>query len=533
MAYIPLRNIGRGGLVPDMNPYDVDLTQFPSGNNVAFENGNIGKTLGYQDVGITIPNKPVAVSGFISGGYNSIIIGTANKIYNYNGASVSDVTGSSGTYTNTDRWQVEQMGSGVIFNNGSDVPKYINKVNLQGGNNFSDLTNWPSNVVTQSVKPYKSFLILAGYNEGSNIYKTRVKWSDEFDPTGVPASYTTSATNLSGFNELGGENGDLKDQLTLGNTNILYAENGVYAMDFIGAPLVFSFRELFSDQGIINRGACAAFAGKHLVVGTGDIYVHDGNSKKSIADLKVRNEFYKTLNDANSVFCFSDPRRSEVSICYADKYATKDPTDSKYSPNRCLVYNWTNESFTFKDIPNLRSLANADILRQGTSTGTWGDTSSSFQSATWGDTTAWWSNSSLEDVAAEIGVFAVNHTESKLQRMTYSTGFNGSAFEAALETSKIDLDSVLGTSNSTIKHIRGIMPQIKGSGTIDISVGVSDTPSDAVSWGAEKTFNIDTDNKIDVRLSGRYLAFKFCSNSSTDVWSISGMDIDVQEVSKR
>ena len=47
MAYIPLRNIGVGGLVPDKNPYDADLTAFPTGDNVSFENGKLGKTLGY------------------------------------------------------------------------------------------------------------------------------------------------------------------------------------------------------------------------------------------------------------------------------------------------------------------------------------------------------------------------------------------------------------------------------------------------------------------------------------------------------
>ena len=531
MAYIPLRNIGVGGLVPDKNPYDADLTAFPTGDNVSFENGKLGKTLGYEDVGITIPYSPVAVSGFISGGYNSIVIGTANKIYNYNGSTVRDVTGSSGTYSNTTRWQSAQMGSGIVFNNGADIPKYINKTNLSGSGLFADITNWPTTLNTKSVKPYKSFLVLAGYSESSSAYKTRVRWSDEFDPSGVPQSYDpTVATNLAGFNELGGENGDLKDQLSLGNTNILYAENGVYAMDFIGAPLVFSFRELFSDQGIINRGACADFDGKHLVVGTSDIYVHDGNTKRSVADLKVRNEFYKTLNDAKSVFCHSNPINSEIWICFADKYATKDASDVSYSPNRCLVYNWTNDAFTFKDLPNTRDMCQADILSQGADTGTWGDTA---LNTSWNSDTTWWSNSSLEDVASEMGLFSVNHTGKKLQRMNYTTGFNGSPFDAKLETTKIDLDNVLGTSNSTIKHIRGVLPQIKGSGVVLITVGVSDTPNDAVSWGYSKAYNIETDYKIDVRLSGRYLAFKFSSYSATDAWSISGMDIDVQEVASR
>ena len=136
MPYIPLRNIGKGGLVPDQAPYDVELTQFPDGDNVSFNNGVIGKTLGHVDEGITIPNKPVAVTGYFNTGFNNIFIGTRNNIYRFNGTTVSDVTGSSGTYSNTSRWQIEQMGSGLFFNNGSDVPKYINQTTLSSNGTF-------------------------------------------------------------------------------------------------------------------------------------------------------------------------------------------------------------------------------------------------------------------------------------------------------------------------------------------------------------------------------------------------------------
>ena len=42
-------------------------------------------------------------------------------------------------------------------------------------------------------------------------------------------------------------------------------------MTFIGAPLVFAFREIFNDDGIINRSAVAGFSAS-TVVGQNDIY---------------------------------------------------------------------------------------------------------------------------------------------------------------------------------------------------------------------------------------------------------------------
>ncbi len=530
MPYIPLRNIGKGGLVPDQAPYDVELTQFPNGDNVSFQNGVIGKTLGHVDEGITIPNKPVSIAGYFKSGINNIFIGTKNNIYRFNGTSITDVTGSSGTYSNSTRWQTDQMGSGIFFNNGSDVPKYINQATLSSNGTFSDIANWPSNVSTECLKPYKSFLVMAGYAESSNTYSTRVRWSDEFDPSGVPQSYdVTSTTNLAGFNELGGENGELVDQLTLGNTQMLYAERGVYAMDFIGAPLVFSFREIFSDQGIINRGACAVFEGKHLVVGSSDIYVHDGNSKKSLANLKVKDYFYKTLEDATSVYCEAVPERSEVWINYADKYSYVDASDGKHSPNKCLIYNWDNDAFTFTDIPNARDMAHADVMSLGATEGNWG----SGDLLTWDTSTDWWSNSSLLEEAKEKALFAVDHTNSKLLRMGTSRSFSGLPISCFIESTKIDLDSVMGTSNNTIKQINGVMPQMEGSGAVTVSIGISDTPSSPVNWIEVRDFNIETDYKIDVRASARYLAFRVDSSNSADFWNLTGLDVDIREVASR
>ncbi|QDP52901.1 MAG: hypothetical protein Unbinned4512contig1001_39 [Prokaryotic dsDNA virus sp.] len=530
MPYIPLRKIGAGGLVPDQNAYDVELTQFENGNNVAFENGVIGKSLGETDVGITIPTKPVAVAGFFDAGANNIFIGARNDIYRYNGSSVTTVTRSAGAYSNSTRWQTEQIGSGMIFNNGSDVPQYISESVISANGNFADLTNWPSALRTESVKPYKSFLVMTGYTESGNTYKTRVRWSDEFDPSTVPDDYdTTSATTLAGFTELGGENGDLLDQLTLGNTHIIYAERGVYAMDFIGAPFVFSFRELFSDEGIISKGACASWEGKHLVVGENDIYVHDGSTKKSVADLRVRNEFYKSLIDTESVFCKSVPSRSEVWIFYAVQGADQDATDTKYSPNKCLIYNWTNNAFTFRDITNLRDANHADTMPQGGTDGTW----SSGDLLNYDASTEWWSNSSFGAEASELGFFAVDHTNSKLLLLNNSRGFAGSNINSFVETTKVDLDNVLGTANNNIKQINGIMPQMKGEGNVVISVGFSNTPTDSTTWSQIKTYNLQSDHKIDVRISGRYLALRFESNENTNYWTLSGLDIDVKEVASR
>jgi len=518
MPYIPLRQIGAGGIVTDQNPYDLELTQFPNGNNVAFHAGRIGKALGHS-VEQSLSFQPTHSHGWVYEGNDTVVIGSLNKLYRYNGSTVTNVTKTSDAtnYSNSPRWQSEQLGTAMMFNNGSDVPQYM----LPNGTRFADLPNWPSGVTTKCLKPYRSFLVMAGYETSSAENYYTVRWSDEYDPAGVPSDYNiASTTNLAGENRLSGNNGELIDQLTLNNSQIIYAERGVFAMDFIGAPLVFSFREVFSDDGIINRGACASFLNQHLVVGNNDIYIHDGNQKQSIVDKRVRKTFFNDIKDKRSVFCQTINDRSEVWICYADN----DAVNSE-SANRALVYNWTQNAFTFIDLPNIRSLTLSEKMNTA---GGYDDTSE-----TWSSTSLYWSSASQNTQASSLQLFSAGYQDSKLYLMNDSHGANGSPLTAHLEATKIDLDSVLGKATNTIKQINGIMPQIEGQGTVDISVGVSSAPQDGISWKTTKTYDIENDHKIDVRASGRYFALRVESASNSDYWRLTGLDIDVQEVASR
>ena len=518
MPYIPLRKIGAGGIVTDQDPYDLELTQFPSGNNVTFHSGRIGKALGHS-VRESLSFQPTHVEGWLYSGSNTLVIGSLNKLYRFDGTTVTNVTKTSDAtnYSNSPRWQGAQLGTAMLMNNGAEAPQYM----LPSQTRFSDLPSWPSQLVTQCIKPFSSFLVMVGYELGSTKKPYTVRWSDEYDPSGIPGSYDiTSTTNLAGENVLGGNNGELVDQLTLNNSNILYAERGVFAMDFIGGTLVFAFRELFSDDGILNRGAVASIPNSHVVVGQNDIYIHDGSSKRSLVDNKVRRTFFNDLADTRSVFCQTIPDSAEIYICYADQ----DAVDSQ-SANRALVYNYAQDAFTFIDLPNVRALTVAD--RMDTS-GNWSNSA-----ATWNQSSDYWSNVSLGTEANNIRVFGACYSDSKVRILKDTNGLSGSNMNAFVEATKIDLDQVLGKSTRNIKQLAGIMPQMEGTGTVRIEVGISDSPQDGIRWQVDKNFNVESDHKVDFRTSGRYFALRISSESASDFWRLTGLDIDIQEVASR
>jgi hypothetical protein len=544
MAFVPLRSVGAGGLVPDQQPYDVELTQFPRGNNVQFFSGRIGKSLGYVEA-VSLPEiaaglsvdftaesyasqtftspsaRPTHVNGWFVNGDDSVIIGTENALYRYNGTTTVDVTASAypNGYSPSPRWQSSQIGLGFLANNGSDIPQYMDPT----GSRFANLPNWPAALRSESIRPFQSFLVMTGYVDGATEYPYTVRWSDEFDPTTVPSSWDiTSTTNLAGENVVGGRFGRLVDSLPLAGTNVIYAERGSYAMSFIGAPLVFAFRELFDDGGLINRGAVVAFENGHFVVGRDDIYVHDGSSKQSVASKRVKSTFYRDIADARSVFVAYDQRRSEIWICYADKNASNSE-----NANKALVWSVSSNAWTFRDLPEIRSLCEGPAVGLSASS-SWDSLDVSWDS--WSDL---WSDIGAGTLAENTRFFAAGHGDSKLYAMNETFGADGSGFSSFLESTKIDLDQVFQRSTNGVLQIQRILPQMEGAGVVTFKIGSSDSPQGPVVWKTTKSFNVETDYKIDARVTGRYLALRVESSDANGYWTISGLDIDVAEVAER
>ena len=522
MAFVPLRNVGAGGLVPDRQPYDLEPAQFASGQNVQFFSGRIGKSRGYVQAA-SLAFQPTHVAPWFVEGSNSVIIGANNALYRYSGSSPVDVTASAYTsgYANSPQWQMNQIGAGFLANNGFDKPQYM----APSGTRFADIANWPSGISTHSLRPFLSFLVMCGYTDGSTEYPYTVRWGDEFDPTGVPGSYDiTSTTNLAGENVLGGRFGKLIDSLPLAGTNIIYAERGTYAMSFIGAPLVFAFRELFDDDGIINLGAVCAFENRHFVVGRDDIYVHDGSTKESVASQRVKDTFFGDLADTRSVFVIHEPIGNEIWVCYADK----NSPDSR-TANRAWVWNYSNNAWTTRNLPGLRGMAVGPNIGGGDGdNGQWDSLSVS-----WDSYSALWSEIGVSAEARATRLFGAGHRDSKLYAHNETFGASGSAYTAFLEAPKIDLDAVLQRATQTKLQILRILPQVEGTGTLTVRVGSSDSPQGPVSWKTSKNFNIETDYKVDTRVTGRYLALRLESADVNGYWTIGGLDIDVAEVAER
>ena len=520
MAMVPLRNIGAGGLVPDQKPYDVELTQFAAGNNVQFHSGRIGKSYGYVTAQ-SVSFQPTHIKGWPVESDDSLLIGSTSRLYRLKNGTVSDATATAytGGYSTSPRWQTDQIGTAMLANNGADIPQYMASVATK----FINLPNWPTLLRTNALRPFLSFLVMVGYTDGSTEYPYTVRWSDEFDATTYPSSYDiTLTTNLAGENILGGRFGKLIDSLPLGGNNVIYAETGAHLMQFIGAPLVFAFRELFDDGGIITPGAACVYENRHFVVGRDDIYVHDGSSKQSIIDKRIKEAFFSELGDTRSVTVTADPESTEIWVCFADKNTTDTRT-----ANRAWVWNWVNNAWTARDVPNIRAMAIGPDV-SSTASATWDGLDTS-----WDNWSALWSDIGATANARATRLYTAGYLGSKIFAHNESYAADGTPFTAYLESSKIDLDAVLQRPTERVLQVVRIVPQIAGVGQVVFKIGSSKSPQSPVVWKNTKTFNIETDYKVDTRVTGRYLAIRIESASTAGNWQISGFDINVDEVAER
>ena len=140
-------------------------------------------------------------------------------------------------------------------------------------------------------------------------------------------------------------------------------------MTFVGV-LSCSQKKLFSDTGLINENCAVEVEKKHYCFTRDDIIVHDGVSKKSIADERVKNFIFGGLNVNNSDVCYvtHDEGQNLIYFCYqsGDEFASF-PNANRC--NRAAVYNYRADSWSMMDLPNTSAGTNrqpqlGDHIRQ-------------------------------------------------------------------------------------------------------------------------------------------------------------------------
>ena len=537
MAILPIRDLGSVGVITDVAGYNIPLNAYTTGINVRFDEGKVQRGPIFRKVKDSLSFTPRFSYGIVpSTGFDSVVMLSDNwGIYEYAAGTVSNRSGSISGNSDPRPYTATSLADVTYLNRKDRVPVY----RLPTQTNFADLPNWPSNFRAGALRSYGDQLIALNMTEGSNNFPTRVRFSNLTQANSVPDSWDeTDTTKSAGFNDLVQIKTEIKDGATLGTNFIIYASDQVWLMEFVGGTFIFNFRKLFTDAGIINQNCVVEVEGKHYVFGPFDIYVHDGTSKQSICDERVKNFIFGALNNADADRCFvqHNPTLNEIYFCYksGDQYVGFPNADRC---NRAAVYNYRNDSWSFMDLPNVSSGTVANVNSVATYA-----TSATTYALTGG--TYYQQEDSFDRHTLMIGESQSTDgiTSNKLYGIDLSDA-GQIAFQLDTEATKpillerigVDLDEAgLGASQYVV--CTRIYPQADTRNstetTLNYEFGASDVPSAIPTYGSSVTFDISTDHKIDSRAAGRYLSYKVTSSHNAD-FQLSGFDLEVTATGRR
>ena len=134
--------------------------------------------------------------------------------------------------------------------------------------------------------------------EGTTTFPNRVRVSNLVTANSVPDSWNEADPTRSALaNDLVEMKTAIVDGAVLGSNFIIYSSDSIFLMEFVGGQFIMNFRKLFTDAGLINQNCVVEVEGKHHCFGPADIYVHDGTTKQSICDERVKNFIYQGLNN--------------------------------------------------------------------------------------------------------------------------------------------------------------------------------------------------------------------------------------------
>ena len=374
----------------------------------------------------------------------------------------------------------------------------------------------------KSMRAFRSFLIALNITKDGVNFPRVVKWSTESATQTLPTSWneTTSTVDAGEF-ELADSKGDILDGLQLRDSFMIYKEDAVYSMTFVGTPFIFSFRQLSPTIGAISKNCVAEFDGGHAIFGKGNFYINDGQRIKPILPMKLKEYVFQSIDGQQTNKCFvtADYGRTEILFCFTADGATTD------QPNKAVVWNYITNTFTIRDIPDLSHIGYGNVGNPIRAT-TWAATTD-----TWESSTGPWTMS--YDLQDKVLLFA-DPGNTKLYRDNSGNKEDTTFMDSYIERSGLTLNEQGQPDQTTVKRISAIYPKmsISSDNEINVYLGPSMSTEEGITWNAPTTFNPNTQSKVSVRGTGKLYAVKFESTTDMD-WELDGYAIDVKNIGVR
>ena len=570
MPLSPIENVGTGGIVSDLKPYQLQPNEWSKGNNVAFNNAQVHKIHGYGEVMKDCPIEPWHLATYQA--HNAEGQGDEEKFYWfvfgeeqiycywmgawYNSTRLGE--GDEDFLYRTDEgsdWDVTQSGALLIATNSIDIPQIweLDEYNNpKAGNRFKNMESWvdentpeETDLTCRTVEGFKNHIVVTGIDrvstlpddegETENNLNRIVKWSTQHSHYKEPNSWNViDKTKDAGEYELLDTQGPIIDTLPMGEVFMIYKTDSVYMMNYVGTPWMFSFKTLDPQIGIIAKGAATEFPGGHFFISHADCYINNGQTITPLLTGKVRAEMFNNISGPNfqRIFAITNTAYGEVWACF--------PTANSEYCDRAMVWNYNENTFSFRDLPNVTDIkhglqkVNRELYGDGSYFIAWEAIHIPWSAAT----EMHWGAISYANIIANLVMCEPKGVRDpsgntdelgKIYRDRIGQLADGRVMHSFVERTGIDMGDP-----SSVKHLRAIWPKIwtATNAKIDVYTGSQMGTDESVAWDGPYRFYPDKQSKISTRTTGKLLAIRFETTEDT-TWSISGIELELESAGSR
>ncbi len=551
MQLIPVENIGMMGVNTDVPAWQLPPNVWSNSNNVRFDDLSVRKSQGLKEIFDSTTYSPMYLETYQSGNDTGTmwLSFSSSNIEIWDGSDWKDVTPNGGIskmdVDSPGQWQTTKLGSLVYATNGIDAPFYWEG---DSGKKFEPLPNWTSQTEPPSPHKYGAVQTLAGFksflwagnvfvdtddvgSKPNRTFERSVYWSNMTNFY-TPPQWDITLESDAGYYELLDSMGEVLHMQQLRESMMIYKSDSIIVSTFIGAPFMFTFQTIAPEIGVLCKNAVADFPGGHWFVGRSDCYINTGQTIETKLTNRVQSEMFKDIDGdyAVNTYCVTDWANNEIWTCY--------PSVGNSRPNRALIWNYKNDTFSFRDLFNKTSHIKYGVapVQKGVQWG--GDAaadphevgpfSSNYYTGNWDTSTDSWGTQSYDDTVEHL---VWTETEGKqLQRHESGNLILGSTMKTSIERTGIDLGDP-----STVKYVSAVYPKMwtsSADATFNVWTAHQMNTEDAVSWEGPKVFNPDTMNKISVRTSGKFFGIRMESNGDFD-WLLSGLEWETATSGRR
>ena len=529
---ITIENLGEFGLNADRSSAGLPLNVWSDIQNGRCEDGGIGPGVSWALYNGSVPNTAATWLMFARrAGLPYLFIAGDNSVYLFDGSTYTQVNQTIPGAPLQGRWSGVFDGEIPYLNHISDAPQYADfpSAGWPGSPTLQDLMyNVNGTAGNQTfrelsyrvgvLRAHKGFLFAGNWIKGGTNRPSLLAWDNPTASNIVSDNWVPGPTSLAGEFDCvdSGRSGVILDMLPLRDDMVVYKEDSAWIAKSTGGAIpAWGLKKLIGIPGIIAQDCVIEEKGRHYVWGPEDIYVHQGQNAESVINNRVRKSFINQIDGDNYLNCFAvkNVEKKEIWFC--------GPTQGNTYPDRALVYQWIDGTFTITELPQPAFMTEDTRI----------EAALRYQDATMPYAQASFSYGQRNFSPLDKAIIGVMRDDQDLLQFdlgnTRYIGGSDQAFFTRFERTNMAFN---GFKGQTV--LNEFWPDVNGTGTLSIYAGRQERPNGPVTWEGPRSFVIGTDKVVKFRAKGKLNCIRIDAQTGTD-WRMDNVLLVVNAAGRR